>query len=126
MSFSCLVNLFLFVSAHLLKIVVFTLYVCLIHTCRHASRCVLIEFSLPEVELDLTMDEQEVWDNLEVTKDEASSCVGFCIGLGSTLEGEGYKEIRERFVPVVHTVLTGVQPRVITGYAILHFSSPQR
>ena len=59
-----------------------------------------------------------MWDDLEVIKDRASSCVGLCIALGNRLE-DGYKEIQEEFAPVVEKVLPRVQPRVITGYATL-------
>ena len=86
---------------------------------RHVSRSTLIHFSSPEIGDDQSADEQEVWDNLEAVKDRASSSVGLCIGLGKQLEETGYKEIREEVTPTVQAVLSGVQPRVVTGYATL-------
>lgn len=96
----------------------------ILHTCRHVSRSTLIEFSLPEIGHDQSVDEQEVWDNLELIKDKASGCIGLCIRLGHMLEEEGYKDIRTSYAPSVQQALAGVQPRVITGYAtVLWFTS---
>ena len=87
--------------------------------CRHVSRTTLIQFSSPEIGCEQSLDEQEVWENLEVIKGKASSCIGMCIGLGHRLEEGGYDEVRTRYVPIVQDVLTGTQPRVISGYATL-------
>ena len=96
----------------------------ILHTRRHVSRSALIEFSLPEIGHDQSVEEQEVWDSLELIKDKASSCIGLCIRLGHMLEEEGYKDIRTSYAPTVQEALTGVQPRVITGYAtVLWFTS---
>ena len=93
------------------------------HTCihphRHVSRTILNEFSQPEIGANQSVEERELWDNLEVIKEKASSCVGLCISLGKKLEEGGYKEIREEFVPPVEKALPRVQPRVVTGYATL-------
>lgn len=96
----------------------------ILHTCRHVSHCTLIEFSLPEIGHDQLVDEQEVWDNLELNKDKASGCIGLCIHLGHMLEEEGYKDIRTSYAPSVQQALAGVQPQVITSYAtVLWFTS---
>jgi len=72
----------------------------ILHTCRHVSRSTLIEFSLPEIGHDQSVDEQEVCDNLELIKDKASGCIGLCIRLGHMLEEEGAKTS----VPHMHRV----------------------
>lgn len=90
-----------------------------IHPHRHVSRRVLIEFFQPEIGANQSVNEQEIWDNLEVIKENASSCVGLCLSLGKRLEEGGYKEIREEFAPLVEKALPKVQPRVVTGYATL-------
>ena len=86
---------------------------------RHVSRATLIEFSLPEVGQNQSLMQQDTWENMEIIKEKASSCVGLCIGLGHALEGGGYEEIRKDYSPLVQNVLMGTQPRVITGYATL-------
>jgi hypothetical protein len=80
------------------------------------SRTIPIELSKPEIGANQSVEEREIWDNFEVIKDKASSCVG--ISPGQKLEG-GYKEIRENFAPLVEKVLPSVQPSVVTGYATL-------
>lgn len=64
-----------------------------------------------------TIEEQEMWDDLHLLLNEASSAVGMAIGLGKALEEEGYKSIREKYTPLVQNLLPNVQPRVISGYA---------
>ena len=86
---------------------------------RHVSRTTLIEFSLPEIGQNQSSVQQDAWENMEVVKERASSCVRLCISLGNDLEEGGYDEIRKEYSPLVHNVLAGVQPRVITGYATL-------
>ena len=46
-------------------------------------------------------------------------CGAMYYSLGNDLEEGGYDEIRKEYSPLVHNVLAGVQPRVITGYATL-------
>ena len=79
----------------------------------------MIEFSQPEIGANQSIEKREIWDNLEVIKENASNCVGLCIYLGKKLEEEGYKEIRETYSPLVERVLPKVQPRVVMGYATL-------
>ena len=62
-----------------------------------------------------------MWDNFEIIKDEASSCVGICIGLGSSLEEEGYKDSTSKYAPLVREVLTDTQPRVVIEYGTLTY-----
>lgn len=55
----------------------------------------LIEFSQRDIGANQSLEEREIWDNLEVIKDKASSCIDISIYLGQNLEEGGYKEIRE-------------------------------
>ncbi len=83
------------------------------------SRTTLIEFSLPEIAMDASLLERELWDDLEEIKNAASATAGLCVSLGMTLEETGFREIREKFTPLVQASLKGAQPRVVTGYATL-------
>ena len=88
------------------KLVWITLFITFyIYSCRHVSRCLLINFSLPEIGDEQTEKELTAWQELKGIWGAASSCVGFMVFLGDMLEKEGFGEIRATFVPKVQLVL---------------------
>ncbi len=78
------------------------------------SRTTLIEFSLPEIAMDASLQERELWDDMEDIKCAASATAGLCVAIGKKLEETG---IREEFTPFVQASLKGAQPRVV----MVHF-----
>ncbi len=57
------------------------LYQTVFHACRHVSRTTLIEFSLPEIAQDASLEESELWDELEEVKCAASATAGVCVDI---------------------------------------------
>lgn len=86
---------------------------------RYVSRTILLCFKKPEIGTITSIEEQELWDDLHVTMEKASSAVGMAISLGQALDKDGFKSIREEITPFVQESLPNVQPRVISGYATL-------
>ena len=54
---------------------------------RHASRTVLLELALPEIGHSQSLDEQELWDDLQVTVGNTSAAAGICVCIGTTYVG---------------------------------------
>ncbi len=71
----------------------------------------LIEFCLPKIAQDASLEERELWDYLEEVKCAASSTAGVCVEIGKKLKDTGFQEIREQFTPIVQAALKGAQPR---------------
>ena len=65
-----------------------------LHTYRYQSRCLMIPFSSPAVNMKMVdyMHLAELWK-------ECSSCVGFCCGLGMTFFEEGVTEVDNKITP---------------------------
>ena len=84
------------------------------------SRTILLCFKQPEIGTMATIEEQELWDDIHLMMEAASSSVGMAISLGKALDAEGgFKAIRDSYIPFVQESLQNVQPRVISGYATL-------
>ena len=83
--------------------------------CRYISRCNLIEFAPPSLDVPL----------VEYTKfpdmlDKASSAVAFVIGLGKHFVEEGIREMDESLLPDLKNALGAhAIPRVLPSYGIL-------
>ena len=73
----------------------------MLYFCRHVSRCLLINFSLPEIGDERTEEELMAWQELEGTWEASSSCVGCMVSLGSIVERDGFEEIKRIFIPKV-------------------------
>lgn len=82
---------------------------------RYASRAVMIEFSLPQLDPSVTD-----YACLPVLMDDSVKSIGFLIGLGKKFVDEGISSIDEVLAPRLKAMLPkGIWPRVIPGYAIL-------
>ena len=66
-----------------------------------------------------TTEEISVCQELDEIWSASSSCVGYLVSLGKALQEEGFKEIRNEYVPRIQEALGGILPRVIPGYATL-------
>ena len=82
---------------------------------RYASRCLLIEFGLPQLSTTLA-DYTDLPDLLS----GATRSIGFMISLGEMFLMEGISEIDGTIYPKLKDMLPeGIWPRVVPGYATL-------
>ena len=66
-----------------------------------------------------TADECTAFTNLTHIHKSASSAIGWVIGLANDFYQGGLEDINNRILPTVHEQLTGINPRLCTGYACL-------
>jgi len=82
---------------------------------RYVSRCLLIEFSLPQVDCSVS---QFITLNQLIKK--SSSALGYIVGLGEMFVKEGHLDIDEKISPKIKEVFgSSVSPRVQSCYGIL-------
>ena len=58
-------------------------------------KCLLIDFTLPEIGNQQTDEELDGWEQLEEIWETSSSCVGYIISLGEVLDGEDLMKSEE-------------------------------
>ena len=82
---------------------------------RYASRAVMIEFSLPQLDPSVTE-----YTNLPALMENSVKSIGFLISLGKRFVTSGITEIDEVLTPRLKMMLPkGIWPRIVPGYALL-------
>lgn len=54
-------------------------------------------------------------------KKKIFSCIGWAVSLRKVMLENGIKKINDTYLPMIFNKLSGVQPRMVTGYSILLF-----
>ena len=104
----------------------FTVIVCvygnsIISLCRYASRCLMVEFMDPPLQITLA----KYMEIVELCK-ACGSCAGFCVSLGKAFFHEGVEDVDERILPEFAASVAGhVSPRVLPSYSVLYWFANQ-
>ena len=88
------------------------------HFNRYSSRALLIPFCLPSVGPQNEEESMQFQKLMEI-RDNCSSAVGWAVSLGKVFRESGRDEIASRMRPLMQQLLPFVDPRLITGYAVL-------
>ena len=80
----------------------------------------MIPFSKPSIGPKCEGDNQ-AFTMLTAAQQQASSAIGWVIGLGKLFEESSDRDIPNRLLPAVREALPGVDSRLCTGYACLLF-----
>ena len=85
---------------------------------------VVIPFSLPKVG-PTNLEEIKSFQSLKKLRRAAGSSIAWCISLGHIFTSTAKDVIGGSLLPKVHLSLRGMDPRMITGYAVLLFFAKQ-
>ena len=80
---------------------------------RYLSRCILIEFHAPCLELSI-----KSYAKLPTLLEKSTSGVGFFISLGEAFKSRGINEMDEVILPNLRKILEGVVSRVPLSYTL--------
>ena len=81
---------------------------------RYLSRCILIEFRAPSLEISMRS-----YAKLPDLLARSTSAVGLMISLGEEFISRGLTEMDAHILPKVRVALGGVNPRIPPNYALM-------
>ena len=85
---------------------------------------VIIPFALPKVG-PKDLEELRAFQSLKILRKAASSAIAWSLSLGAIFNSTGKEVIGRVLLPKVQDSLPGMDPRMVTGYAILLFFAKQ-
>jgi hypothetical protein len=76
--------------------------------CRYLSRCLLVEFKPPSIDIAMSS-----YSQLPPLLDQATSAIGLLISLGEAFSRRGIEEMDEKILPKLCSLIAGAIPRVL-------------
>ena len=90
------------------------MYCVVVASCRYLSRCLLLEFHAPPLEISMTR-----YAELPGLLTGCTSAIGTFISLGEAFLSRGIQEIDNDILPTLRQQIRGAIPRVLPSYGLL-------